>query len=218
MAYKPKILEVAAGGTGAATLTGVLTGNGTSAVTASTVTQNGVLYGGASNAVSSLAVAASGTVLTGTGGAPAFSATPSVTSISFGGTALANYLESTFTPTVTASTSNPTVTYTTQTGRYTRIGNRVYTTITLVLATYSAGTGDVQISGLPVTSSSSNVAVGAIYCDNVTFATTYINPVLAGSSTDIKIIGTTSASGSTTLASGAFGATTSIRLTIIYEV
>jgi hypothetical protein len=43
--------QVAKGGTGAATLTGVLTGNGTAAVTANAVTQFTVLTGGASNAV-----------------------------------------------------------------------------------------------------------------------------------------------------------------------
>ena len=65
---------VAGGGTGAVTLTGVLTGNGTSAITANAVTQHGVLIGGASNAVSSLGVAATGTVLSGvTGADPIFS-------------------------------------------------------------------------------------------------------------------------------------------------
>lgn len=59
--------QVAKGGTGAATLTGVLTGNGTSAVTANTVTQYGVLIGGASNAVSSTAVGSAGQVLTSNG-------------------------------------------------------------------------------------------------------------------------------------------------------
>ena len=70
---------VAGGGTGAVTLTGVLTGNGTSAVTANAVTQHGVLLGGAANAVSSLGVAATGTVLAGvTGADPAFTGSPSV--------------------------------------------------------------------------------------------------------------------------------------------
>lgn len=54
---------VAGGGTGATTLTGVLTGNGTSAFTASTVTQHGVLVGGASNAISSTSVGTTGQVL-----------------------------------------------------------------------------------------------------------------------------------------------------------
>jgi hypothetical protein len=70
-------LPVADGGTGAATLTGVLTGNGTSAVTANAVTQHGVLIAGASNAVSSLGVASTGqTIMGSTGADPAFTSTP----------------------------------------------------------------------------------------------------------------------------------------------
>jgi len=72
-------VSVAGGGTGAVTLTGVLTGNGTSPITANAVTNHGVLLGGASNAVSSLGVAATGTVLAGiTGADPAFTGSPSV--------------------------------------------------------------------------------------------------------------------------------------------
>jgi len=71
-------LPVSRGGTGASTLTGVLTGNGTSAVTATAVTQHGVLIGGASNAVASLGVAATGQALmSATGADPAFSGSPS---------------------------------------------------------------------------------------------------------------------------------------------
>lgn len=69
----------AGGGTGAVTLTGIVTGNGTSAMTANAVTQHGVLIGGAANAASSLAVAATGTLLAGSTGAdPAFTGSPSV--------------------------------------------------------------------------------------------------------------------------------------------
>ena len=59
--YLPHLVRY--GGSGAITLTGVLTGNGTSAFTASTVTQHGVLVGGASNAVSSTSVGTTGQVL-----------------------------------------------------------------------------------------------------------------------------------------------------------
>ena len=51
-------LIVANGGTGATTLTGVLTGNGTSAFTASAVTNHNVLLGGSSNAITSVAPSA----------------------------------------------------------------------------------------------------------------------------------------------------------------
>lgn len=64
-------LTVANGGTGATTLTGVLTGNGTSAVTASAVTQHAVLLGGASNAVSEVGPLTNGQLVIGnTGSAP----------------------------------------------------------------------------------------------------------------------------------------------------
>jgi hypothetical protein len=49
---------VAGGGTGAVTLTGLLTGNGTSAVTATAITQYNVITGGASNAPNSVAPSA----------------------------------------------------------------------------------------------------------------------------------------------------------------
>ena len=82
-------LNVAHGGTGAITLTGVLTGNGTSAVTANAVTNHGVLLGGASNAVSSLAVASTGTILAGSTGAdPAFTGSPSVSGTLTAGTGI----------------------------------------------------------------------------------------------------------------------------------
>ena len=68
-------LVVANGGTGATTLTGVLIGNGTSAVTANAVTQHDVLVGGTSNAITSVAPSAtSGVPLISQGAAsdPAF--------------------------------------------------------------------------------------------------------------------------------------------------
>jgi len=69
-------IAVADGGTGSSTLTGVLTGNGTSAITANAITQYGVLVGGASNAVDSTVVGTATHVLTsnGAGMAPTFQA------------------------------------------------------------------------------------------------------------------------------------------------
>jgi hypothetical protein len=67
MSYKPQVLAAADGGTGAASLTGILTGNGASATTASTVTQYGVLLGGSSNAISSTATGSAGQFLQSAG-------------------------------------------------------------------------------------------------------------------------------------------------------
>lgn len=73
-------LVVAHGGTGAATLTGVLTGNGTSAVTANAITQHAVLIAGAANAVSNLGVATNGQLIIGSTGADPVLATLTSTS------------------------------------------------------------------------------------------------------------------------------------------
>jgi hypothetical protein len=62
-------IPVANGGTGAATLTGILIGHGTSAVTANTVTQFDVLVGGASNAITSIGPGTAGQVLQSGGAA-----------------------------------------------------------------------------------------------------------------------------------------------------
>lgn len=58
-----KPAQVVLGGTGAAILTGVLIGNGTSAITGNPITQYDPLIGGPSNAISSISPGASGTVL-----------------------------------------------------------------------------------------------------------------------------------------------------------
>jgi hypothetical protein len=64
---------------------------------------------------------------------------------------LSDYEEGTWTPTFTASTTNPTVTYGTgTTGTYTKIGRLVYANAYIqVSALSSSGAGDLRISGLP---------------------------------------------------------------------
>ncbi len=61
-------LVVSNGGSGANSLTGILTGNGTSAFTASTVTEDAILIGGAGNSVTDLGVAGDGEILIGSSG------------------------------------------------------------------------------------------------------------------------------------------------------
>ena len=82
-------VSVPNGGTGAVTLTGVLTGNGTDPITGSAITEYGVLIGDAANAVTSTVVGTAGDVLTsnGAGVAPTYQ-TPTVGTVtSVSGTA-----------------------------------------------------------------------------------------------------------------------------------
>ena len=71
-----------------------------------------------------------------------------------GGTAGANklddYEEGTFTP-VLQGTTNPTVTYTHQVGKYTKVGNKVTVNYYLETTAYTGGSAELRLGGLPFT-------------------------------------------------------------------
>jgi hypothetical protein len=73
-----------------------------------------------------------------------------------GGTGSSNklddYEEGTFTPTFTGSSTAPSLTYTSQTGRYVKVGNIVTIWIQLRIDTISSyGSGNLRVGGLPFT-------------------------------------------------------------------
>lgn len=82
--------------------------------------------------------------------------------INLGDNNLTVYNQSTWTPTITGSGSNPTVTYTTQLGYFTRIGNVVFYEIDIVINTYSGGSGNVRIS-LPFSAASGRRPLGEVF-------------------------------------------------------
>lgn len=89
------------------------------------------------------------------------SATPTFAAINLGNTNLSDYVEGTFTPTVTlvGGAGNTTPVYTTNTGRYTRIGNQTFVDVLLSGdgGNEGAGTGEVNVA-LPITASASHPA------------------------------------------------------------
>jgi len=66
--------------------------------------------------------------------------------------ALDDYEEGTWTPTYTASSSNPTVTYGNQIGRYVKVGQIVSASFRINTNGISGGSGNVFVSGLPYSS------------------------------------------------------------------
>lgn len=111
---------------------------------------NGVTITGTSNQVSI-------TNGDGTAGNPTIALTSNiyVGGISFnsGTNILAAFSEGTWTPVLTNSTGAPTLTYASngQVGRYSQIGNAIAYEYRVALASYTAGTGNVEITGLPFT-------------------------------------------------------------------
>ena len=90
-------------------------------------------------------------------------------------TGVLDYASGTFTPTFTAQTTDPTVSYDFQEGYYQRIGDYCYFSIRMGTGSKSGGSGDLYISGLPYTAASSNHHGGAVGL-NYTWGNNY-NPL-----------------------------------------
>lgn len=84
--------------------------------------------------------------------------------------ALDDYEEGTFTPTIVGSTTAGAGTYTSQVGRYTKVGNRVHYNIVLAWTAHT-GAGDMSISGLPFTSSAvaNNQQTGSVFHSDLSY-------------------------------------------------
>ncbi len=88
------------------------------------------------------------------------------TSINFGGSTLANYVEGTFTPAL-ASSGGGGATYAAQAGTYTRIGNKVLFNLSIVLSGTTLAAGSVTITGLPIPLASGIQSSYAVYANNL---------------------------------------------------
>jgi hypothetical protein len=160
---------------------------------AASLTDGGLLVGSGTGAVTALTVGTDGQVLVGnTGADPSWSATPSVTSISFDGNtnALSAYTGfDTFTPTLAFGGTSTAITYSVNAGNYVRIGNIVFFSLRIILTNQGTDTGNATVEGLPITSniSSSTFRTNATY-QNITYATNaYPVGVIANASTSIRI-------------------------------
>lgn len=127
-----------------------ITLNGTTGITTPALTNSGALTQTGAATLSSTLQAAT---TIGVGGAtPAASGAgitfPATQSASSDANTLDDYEEGTFTATFIADTgSNPTCTYTYQTGTYTKIGRLVYYTVRMGLSATSGGTTSLLIIG-----------------------------------------------------------------------
>lgn len=95
---------------------------------------------------------------------------PATQVASAGANTLDDYEEGTFTPTIIGTTTAGAGTYTTQGGRYTKIGRVVHVQIRLTWTAHT-GTGNMQIEGLPFNSETATAVGGASfgYINNVAY-------------------------------------------------
>jgi hypothetical protein len=112
-----------------------------------------------------------------------------------GGTGAANklddYEEGTFTPSLSATGASPTITYSGQQGFYTKIGNVVRFSISIGISTYSGGSGNIQVQGLPFTSAASQYPRHFAFTTGVSFPSGRTIPLVYNqpSSTIMYMIG-----------------------------
>jgi hypothetical protein len=135
--------------------------------------------------------AASGALLasTGTNTSPAYTLTPSVTSITLGGgTALANYVEGTFTPGISFGNGTTGIAYSVQSGKYTRIGNVVYFALTITTTSKGSSTGTARITGLPITVGAQTGQITFFQSDGVTPVAGYFNLLMNPTTTSTNAI------------------------------
>jgi hypothetical protein len=161
-------------------------------------------YGGTSTAAMSVPIT-SGPVTFGGG-------------VNLGGTTLSTYTEGSWTPAVAFGGAATGITYTTQVGRYTQVGDLVYAQCRVVLSSKGSSTGAMSITGLPVAASSTanQYAVGSAFATSMTYTGTlqvYVDPT---ATTSIQVgvnNGGTNASIADTNATN----TTIIMVTIVYR-
>lgn len=138
--------------------------------------------------------------------------------INFGGDDLNIYDEGTWTPVLRFGAASVGITYTIQTGTYTRIGNRVYCTLILTLSSKGSSVGSADISGLPFTVGQS--AVNTARWSSM--ATSYINmwvvPSAAGTVIAIRALTAASASAGVAIANTDFNNNSNITAEFAYEV
>jgi hypothetical protein len=100
---------------------------------------------------------------------------------------LSDYEEGTWTPVLIGTTVAGTGTYTTQEGKYTKVGNLVTFQMGLNWSAHT-GTGTMQIQGLPFTTSATGLGVATVYVSDVaSSAGTFIECFVSNSTTDIRL-------------------------------
>lgn len=135
---------------------------------------------------------------------------------------LDEYEEGTFTPELSGSTAPPdSITYGSQVGIYTRIGNRIDIKIFLSISTMTlgAGSGSAIFTELPFTSASDSVNnVGSVNFANVGLTGIHISSTVIQNATNVRFTKSASGSGLTNVNLSDFSSGDNVSLTLTYWI
>ena len=127
---------------------------------------------------------------------------------------LDDYEEGTFTPTILFGGTDTGAVYTSQVGRYVKIGRIVNITVNVITSTKSSDTGNATIGGLPF--AGTQIYAQSMRISNVTFQKVPEARVTSGSSV-ITLSEVNNAGGTSTLTNADFAANSNLTITGIYE-
>ena len=130
------------------------------------------------------------------------------------------YEESSFTPGITFGGAAVGVTYGSQIGRYTRIGERVFFNLSLTLTSKGSSTGVIAITGLPYTSNINNVSPCSIRLNAVTagLANVMLYGLVGSSTSSVQLAKSDGATSLTVLTDADIAGTANIYISGHYEV
>jgi hypothetical protein len=146
---------------------------------------------------------------------------PASASASSDANTLDDYEEGTFDPTIEGSGGNPTVTYGTRIGRYTKIGQLVILQIDISPSAYSGGSGTFRIGGFPFTvNSSAGFWQSPVYLGGVDLDADCLWANFEPNQNNVwgQINQIRDNTGAQPLGTGAFAANDIIRITVVYFV
>jgi len=142
------------------------------------------------------------------------------TSVSLTGREVPVYSTGTWTPTITFGGGSTGVTYTTQEGLYTRIGDTVWVSAYVLLSAKGSDTGTALVNGLPFTASNSAASSQSLTVGNAANAanlTSAITAYVTDNGTTINLVDW-GATGSAVLDDTNFAATTALSITGTYKI
>jgi hypothetical protein len=129
---------------------------------------------------------------------------------------LDDYEEGSFTPIIIGTTTAGTGTYSTQAGRYTKVGNLVHVALEVEWSAHT-GTGNMQVTGLPFTTSADVTQAGSCVVNNMTSpASTVVSLAVNSNNTVLRMLSISIATGN--LASLTMDTAALVRATAVYRV
>lgn len=134
------------------------------------------------------------------------------------GTILNVYQEGTWTPVLRFGGATTGITYTTQTGYYTRIGNRVFIHCLIVLSSKGSATGNADISGLPFTVGNSSPYPARWLTMVTSFIGMFIIPSAGGTTAAIRALTAASTDGGVAITDTAFNNTSQLNFEANYRI